>query len=75
VNVPDPLPLRTIEVPREVTRVDGCDCGGLEWHATDCALRNLPHEQALAVVDAASQRLREFTAELNSRLHAAEHLS
>jgi hypothetical protein len=72
VNIPDPLPLRTIAVPREVTRVAGCDCtGSLELHETPCAIWTLPHEQALAAVNAASDRLREYTAALNARLRSA----
>jgi hypothetical protein len=69
--IPDPLPLRTIDVPRAGPAVTGCDCGGLEWHAMTCGLRTLPREQALAAVADANERLREYTAELNARLRAA----
>jgi hypothetical protein len=72
VNIPDPLPLRNIAVPREVTRVTGCDCAGsLELHETRCAIWALPHDQALAAIDAASDRLGEYTAALNARLRSA----
>jgi hypothetical protein len=78
-DVPDPLPLRNIPVPAEVARVDGCTCGGLEYHwaqsvydppGSGCALWSLPHEQVVAAVDAAQDRLAAFTAGLNARLSA-----
>jgi hypothetical protein len=77
VNIPDPLPLRNVEVPREVTAVAGCTCGGMTFHraqtaydppGSGCALWSLPPEQARAAVEAAEERLREFTAALNRRL-------
>lgn len=77
MNVPDPLPLRTIEVPREVTQVAGCDCGGIDWHRAPgfghpgCSIWQVPHEQAQAAIDAANAREREFTAELNRKLREA----
>jgi hypothetical protein len=72
VNIPDPFPLRTIGVPREVTRVTGCDCAGsLGLHETRCSIWALPQEQALAAVNAASDRLREYTEALNARLRSA----
>jgi hypothetical protein len=77
MEVPDPLPLRTIEVPREVTQVSGCDCGGLDWHrAADalhpgCSIWRIPHDQAMAAIDDAHERDRAFTAALNARLRIA----
>jgi hypothetical protein len=70
-EVPDPLPLRTIPVPQEVTRVDGCDCGGLQWHREDCTIWGVPVAEAKAAVDAAQEREASFTAELNAKLRAA----
>jgi len=71
VNVPDPLPLRTIEIPREVTQVEGCSCGGLEWHAEGCPIWQLPQEQALAAVAGARAREKAFGDELNRKLRHA----
>lgn len=68
VTVPDPLPLRTITVPPEVTAVAGCDCGGLDWHRTDCTIRTLPFEIAQAAIDAANKQCQAFTDGLNERL-------
>jgi hypothetical protein len=67
----DPLPLRNAPVPAEVTRVEGCDCGGLEWHRTGCALYSLPYEDAVAAVDDALAREAAFGAALNARLRQA----
>jgi hypothetical protein len=78
--VPDSLPLRNIEVPREVTAVAGCTCGGMTFHRTQtnyeppgsgCALWSLPPEQARAAVEAAEDRLCAFTDSLNVKLRAA----
>ena len=63
--------LRSRPVPAEVSRVEGCDCGGTVLHLTTCALWDLPPEQAQAAVDDAERRLREHVDELNRRLHAA----
>lgn len=68
MTVPDPLPLRTITVPPEVTAVAGCNCGGLDWHRTDCTIRSLPSEVAMAAIDAARTRSQAFTDHLNERL-------
>jgi len=72
VNIPDPLPLRCIPVPSEVTRVDGCDCGGLEWHAEGCTIWRVPYERAREAVDAALRRETLFTAGLNARLRGGD---
>ena len=71
VEIPDPLPLRCIEVPREATRVEGCDCGGLDWHRWDCALWGVPFADRIAAVDAARAREQAFTDALNARLRGA----
>ena len=61
-------------VPAEVTRVTGCDCGGLEWHrAADwrqagCPIWNLPPGEAAAATDDALGRLSDYTAGLNAAL-------
>jgi hypothetical protein len=68
MSVPDPLPLRSIEVPREVSQAEGCSCAGLEWHAEGCAIWLLPDEQRRAAIVAALGRERAFTAELNRKL-------
>jgi hypothetical protein len=68
MNAPDPLPLRTIEVPREVIQVKGCSCGGLEWHVEGCSIWRLPRDQALAAIDSARAREQAFGDELNRKL-------
>jgi hypothetical protein len=68
VDVPDPLPLRCIDTPPELTRVDGCDCGGLTWHREDCTIWDLPAPIRFDAVYAALAREREFTDALNARL-------
>jgi hypothetical protein len=76
-EVPDPLPLRTIPVPREVSAVAGCDCGGVEWHrAPDglnpgCSIWRVDHSVAVAAINDAHARERAFTDSLNARLRAA----
>ncbi len=78
-EVPDPLPLRSISVPLEVTQVEGCDCGGLDhhravdWQHPGCSIWQIPHEQAMAAIDAARERLKAFTAALNAKLDAASN--
>lgn len=75
--VPDPLPLRNIPVPAEVTRVEGCTCGGVTFHVAQdrdqpgCAIFSLPPEQAKAAIEAAQDRQAAFTAGLNAKLRAA----
>jgi len=75
-DVPDPFPLRTIPVPPEVTRVDGCDCGGVEWHRSagwsnpGCSIWNMPEAERMSAVIAAQDRQKAFTAALNVKLHA-----
>jgi|HubBroStandDraft_6_1064221.scaffolds.fasta_scaffold18566_4 hypothetical protein len=70
-EIPDPLPLRCIPVPAEVTSVQGCDCGGLTFHRTDCSLFSLPPDQARAAVHAAEDREAAWGSALNERLRAA----
>ena len=74
MTVPDPFPLRNIPVPAEVTAVEGCTCGGLEWHVIPsgghpgCALYAETAEKAHAAVNAAIERLSWYTVTLNARL-------
>lgn len=64
----DLLALKTIPVPLEVSRVQGCTCGGLTWHRENCGIFDLPVEEATEAIEAAHQRLADHTAELNQRL-------
>lgn len=57
-------------VPLEITRVEGCDCGGLDFHRVDCTIFQLDRDRITANVDAARQRLRGYTAAMNKRLRA-----
>lgn len=65
---PFSFPVGPIHVPPEVARVEGCDCGGLEYHRDSCSIFALGSAERLAAVDAAQARLREYTATLNTRL-------
>ena len=78
--VPDPLPLRSIPVPAEVTAVAGCNCGGLEYHrvqsiydppGSGCSIWSLPHDEAQAAIDAALGREQAFGDGLNAKLREA----
>jgi hypothetical protein len=78
IEVPDPLPLRSIDVPPEVSRVAGCDCGGLQWHRASswdnphgCSIWDMPPEEAQAAIDDALAREQAFTAALNAKLRAS----
>jgi hypothetical protein len=55
-------------VPREVTAVAGCDCGGLQWHGTGCSIWKLSEPAARAALDAAEDRLSAYMAKLNASL-------
>lgn len=68
---PDPLPLRNIPTPAEVTAVEGCDCGGMEWHDQRCSIWSVPYEDQMAALDAARRREAAYTADLNARLRQA----
>lgn len=57
-------------IPAEVTRVQGCDCGGLNMHRTDCAVWRLDHEQVVANTEAARARLADHMATLNAGVTA-----
>ena len=76
MNVPDPLPLRSIPVPTEVSSVAGCDCGGVEWHKgagwndPGCSIWSLPAAQQQAAVHAAQDRLTAFSDALTVKLRS-----
>ena len=55
-------------VPGGVTAVAGCDCGGLQFHTDWCTLWDVPADVAIAAIDAAEGRLRQYTADLNTAL-------
>lgn len=68
-----------IPIPREVTQVEGCDCGGTDYHSVasswdpdkpGCSLWNVPYEKRIAATEASRQRQREFNEEVNM-LHRA----
>lgn len=67
----DPLDLTPRPIPPEVCRVQGCTCGGIEWHHTGCSIFDLPEDQAAAAVDDARQRMLAYSAERTRNLHAA----
>jgi hypothetical protein len=60
-----------MRVPDEITKVDGCNCGGFDLHRADCSIFDLPHDRAQAAVDEAHERLQAWTDELNRRLQLA----
>lgn len=71
------FPLRTINTPREVTKVKGCNCsGGGTMHLADvpgqvgCSIWDLPHEEMLANVEDAERRGQQYTESLNAQLRA-----
>jgi hypothetical protein len=81
VNIPDPLPLRNIEVPREVTAVEGCTCGGMTLHraqtiydppGSGCALWSVPDDERIAAVEAAEDREAAWGTALNRRLRESD---
>jgi hypothetical protein len=51
------------EVPEEVTRVAGCDCGGMIMHPLTCAIWGISHEERVAAMRDASDRLRQWTSQ------------
>lgn len=71
MNIPDPLPLRNIPIPPEVTAVAGCNCGGMEWHREDCSIWQVPYEDARVALDDARAREQAFGDALNARLREA----
>lgn len=62
------FPILARPVPREVTSVAGCDCGGLNSHRTDCAVFSLPPGQFHRAIADANERLDAYTDALNGRL-------
>jgi len=63
--------LRSVPVPAAITEVAGCSCGGLDWHKQDCTIWSTPADDAIAAVEAARRRVREYGDELNRQLRAA----
>jgi hypothetical protein len=63
--------LASHEIPKAVGRVNGCNCGGTEWHRAAspwssepaCSIWDLDREQYLANIDDANERLIAYCAE------------
>lgn len=55
-------------VPEHITRVVGCNCGGLNMHLTKCSFWDLDSGEQLANTDQALDRLDAYVAELNAGL-------
>lgn len=59
------------QIPKAVSRVDGCNCGGTESHRVAspwsseaaCPIWDLDREQVLANINAANERLVAYCAE------------
>lgn len=64
------LNLPTVTPPPEISRVDGCSCGGLDWHLKECTIFTVSHGEAKEAVAAAHQRLRDFSDGLTRQLRA-----
>jgi hypothetical protein len=67
----------SIPIPEHISRVEGCGCGGLNYHRSStpwdpenkpCPIWDLEPEQRVAAVTATSERMRRFTEELNERV-------
>lgn len=68
------------QIPKAVSRVEGCNCGGTESHRVAspwsseaaCSIWDLDREQSLANIVAANERLLAYCAE-TTRIHNREH--
>lgn len=58
--------MKGVRIPSEVSRVEGCDCGGWLWHAVDCTLNSLPEDQAQAALADAEVRVQAYVAEVKA---------
>jgi len=58
------------EIPQEVRQVEGCNCGGREWHKTTCTIFELPHDVAMAAKADADERVRQYCVDLSNRTDA-----
>lgn len=61
----DPWAQSSRPIPKSVNRVDGCNCGGIEWHRVDCSITGLDRAQALANIDGVNERSAAYCAEIN----------
>jgi hypothetical protein len=61
--------MQPIPIPREVTRVDGCNCtaGGGKFHVTGCSIFDMPEADRERAVEQAEARVAAFAARLNAR--------
>jgi hypothetical protein len=58
----------TTSIPENVTNVAGCDCGGTNIHVTTCSIFGLPPDEAMAAIQAANDRIQEWTDQLNASM-------
>lgn len=51
-------------IPAGVSQVEGCNCGGVTRHRTDCSLWEMGDEQAAAAISDAEARITAYVANL-----------
>lgn len=51
-------------IPDDVTRVNGCNCGGTKYHLQNCTLWDLPQEQMADSVNEAEDRINAYVSAL-----------
>lgn len=62
---------QALEVPREVTRVDGCTCsGGTDLHVVGCGVRELTPQEYERRVHEAERRISAFAAGVQAAMSA-----
>lgn len=56
-------PPAVVDIPRDVSHVEGCDCtGGGEVHVVGCTLRSLPEQVQQVRIEDARRRTAAFAA-------------
>jgi hypothetical protein len=60
------------EIPNNITRVEGCSCGGMEMHTITCTIHDMKSEDVRRNIDAAIDRVLAYTEGLNTGRRLAE---